>query len=293
MTNKMPRSVVRSVVGVVPQLADLADALNAFNLPVDWRYDLLPDQFLYAKIHNPVEREKLVYQSKWLYLTGECYSEDAAFLMCHPLWYACIRVSLSNPSLGSIICGIPEKHRIELYSSATLLVTTAGRSVVQKRRAGLQDFGGGGKYAMTFFQRMHSAQRELKMEAGISYSNTAIAYISPPMFVCQNHSGWAFAVLVRIAVVHDDMIETTTDGRVKVGDELMYSLECERAGWPDSGWMFDNMPIFKIIDEREARHPECAVHWRQCDWLTRSLLCDVIDLCRDATQTSSSFQSSR
>ena len=67
MTNKMLRSVVRSVVDVVPQLADLADALNAFNLPADWRYDLLPDQFLYTKIHNPVEREKLVYQSKWLY----------------------------------------------------------------------------------------------------------------------------------------------------------------------------------------------------------------------------------
>ena len=113
------------------------------------------------------------------------------------------------------------------------------------------------------------------------------------MFVCQNHSGWDFAVLVRIAVVHDDMIETTTDGRVKVGNELLYSLECERAGWPDSGWMFNNVQIVRIVAEREARHPECAVQWRQCDWLTRSLLCDVIDLRRDRTSISSIFQFSR
>ena len=50
MTNKMLRSVVRSVVDVAPQLAELADALNAFNLPADWRYDLLPDEILRFKL---------------------------------------------------------------------------------------------------------------------------------------------------------------------------------------------------------------------------------------------------
>ena len=126
---------------------------------------------------------------------------------------------------------------------------------------------------------MHSAQRELKMEAGISYFNEAIAYISPPMFVCQADFGWKSAVLVRIAVVNDDMIETTTNGRVKIGGELLFSQECAREGWIESGWMWNHMPIFHVLDERSARHPECAVHWRQCDWLTRVLLSDVIDRC--------------
>ena len=148
------RSVVRSVVGEVSQLDNLADALNAFGLPADWRYDLLPDDLLYAKIHNPIEHEKLVFQSKYLLLTGECHSEseddDAALLMRHPLWNTCIQLSLMYPSLESIICGIPEWHSAQLYASATLIVTIAGRSVVQKRRAGFQDFGGG-TYPNTFF----------------------------------------------------------------------------------------------------------------------------------------------
>ena len=271
--------VVRSVVGVVSQLDELAIALNAFGLPSDWRYDLLPDEFLFGRIHNPDERAKLVAQSKASLALGE-FSEDVStrYLMSHSLWKLCIQLSIRNPSLEPIICGNPWWHGTVLYSSATLIVSTAGRAVVQKRREGYQDFGGG-KHATSFFQKMHSVQRELKMESGVSYDNSAISYISPPMFVCQNQSGWNTAVLVRIAVVNDDLISSTTSGRVKIGEESLYSRECARADYHDAGWMFDNKPIFHILDVRNARHPACAVHWRQCDWLTRVLLSDVIDRC--------------
>ena len=57
----MVRSAVRSVAGAASQLETLADALNAFGLPADWwRFDLLPDELLYDKIHNPKERKHLV-----------------------------------------------------------------------------------------------------------------------------------------------------------------------------------------------------------------------------------------
>ena len=114
------------------------------------RYDLLPDDLLYSMIHHTLEREQLVFQSKYLLLTGECSSDVVALLMRHPLWNTCIQLSLMYPSLESIICGIPEWHSAQLYASATLIVTIAGRSVVQKRRAGFQDFGGG-TYPTSFF----------------------------------------------------------------------------------------------------------------------------------------------
>ena len=66
-----------------------------------------------------------------------------------------------------------------------------------------------------------------------------------------------------------------------IGEEMLHSQECARKGCIDSGDMFNGMPIFRVMDKRTSRHPACAVQWRQCDWLTRSLLCDMIDLCRE------------
>ena len=87
-------------------------------------------------------------------------------------------------------------------------------------------------------------------------------------------------MLVRIAVARDHIFKTTPEGRVMIGEEMLHSQECARKGCIDSGDMFNGMPIFRVMDKRTSRHPACAVQWRQCDWLTRSLLCDIIDLCR-------------
>ena len=84
------------------------------------------------------------------------------------------------------------QEKLQCAHAAAIVVLSGGDLLVQKRREGLQVFGGG-RHQLSFLNKLHSVRRELFMESNLlaDYSATALVRISAPCLVYDVAHGYA------------------------------------------------------------------------------------------------------
>ena len=194
-------------------------------------------------------------------------------VMDHPLVAAAGRAVAAGESDEFITELLGEQHYLKCHHAAPIVVLSDGKILCQKRREGLQTFGGG-KYPHSICNKAHSLRRELLMEANIVADTTAVAIqrITPPCLIYDAVE--QRATLVQIFVVDASHLNSLEDGAFEIAQRKVWSRET--AWWSGEGdapsetmwWgqFFGREPIFRLVDASElvSRQNE----FRPCDWRT-------------------------
>ena len=191
----------------------------------------------------------------------------------HPLVAAADRAVAAGESDEFLAELLEEQHYLKCRHAAPIVVLSDGKILCQKRREGLQTFGGG-KYSHSICNKAHSVRRELLMEANIVADTTAVAIqrITPPCLIYDAVE--QRATLVQIFVVDASHFESLEDGTFEIAKRKVWSRET--AWWSGEGdapssriwWgqFFGGAPIFRLVDASDVITRESE--FRPCDWRT-------------------------
>ncbi len=167
--------------------------------------------------------------------TAPLLGPDEAEIQSHPLWRHALALAASDAPDWLVNEVVAEQEHLCCTSACILLVTDQGRVVCQQRREGLQHFGGG-NICHCLLAKLHSARRELLMEANFGVAtNCAVKWISNPVLctvsrprrsstVPAKYRGRITTCLTQVCVIRDEEVSVLL-GVMSIGGVEMWSRE--------------------------------------------------------------------
>ncbi len=219
--------------------------------------------------------------------TASLPGPEEAEIQSHPLWRHALALVASDAPEWLVNEVLVEQEHLCCTSACILLVTDQGRLVCQQRRQGLQHFGGG-RICSCLLSKLHSARRELLMEANFDVAtNRAVKWISNPVLCTVSRPRGSSMViagyreeirtcLMQVCVIRDEEVSVRY-GVMSIGGVEMWSRETAwvarqhqeaspsvKREW---GQFFYGTPIFRLWspDSTEFSYEAFFREWRHED----------------------------